>query len=160
MKVAHTARYGASPDAVRAMLLDLGFRAQVCAAQGALHHEVVITGDPGSVEVVVTRTQSMEGAPAAAVKLTGGTVRLVQRETWGALDAALALDIPGKPARLSGSIALVPTVPGGCDQVVTGEVTVRIPLVGGKLERLITDVLVAGLEREAEVGAGWLAGER
>ena len=34
----------------------------------------------GAVEV--SRTQSMQGAPAIAVKLTGDRVAIVQRETW------------------------------------------------------------------------------
>ena len=39
----------------------------------------------------------------------------------------------------------------------TGEVKVRIPLVGGKLERLIGEQVTKLLEREAEFTAKWLA---
>ncbi|MBA2465483.1 MAG: DUF2505 family protein, partial [Nocardioidaceae bacterium] len=40
-----------------------------------------------------------------------------------------------------------------------GEVKVSIPLVAGKLERLISDLLASALRSEQRVGRAWLAGD-
>ena len=37
---------------------------------------------------------------------------------------------------------------------------VSLPLVGGKLEQLIADVLGSALRNEQRVGRAWLAGDR
>jgi hypothetical protein len=156
MNLTHTASYDAPPDAVLAMLLDPAFRDEVCSSQRALEHSVDVRESGGVTSVEIRRTQSMEGAPAAAVKLTGSTVRIVQREMWTSpRDAELSIATPGRPGHLRGTITLRDSALG-CDELVTGEVKVGIPLVGGKLERLIGDVLVHGLRREAAVGATWL----
>jgi len=156
-KLTHRNSYAAPADGVRSMLLDPSFREEVCEAQHALEHSVDIRESGGSTTVEITRTQSMEGAPAAAIKLTGSTVDIVQREVWtGDRDAELTMEIPGKPGQLRGTITLRDTADGGCEELFTGEVKVSIPLVGGKLEKVIGEVLVRGLLREGQVGTGWL----
>jgi hypothetical protein len=153
----HRTHYAAAAEEVRTMLQDPEFRERVCTAQHALEHSVDITGAGDRTAVQVTRTQSMKGAPSVAVKLTGDRVTVVQRESWtGPLDADFAMEIPGKPGHLRGTLSLRDT-PDGCDEVVVGDVKVQVPLVGGKLEKLIGDILERALRREGEVGAAWLA---
>jgi hypothetical protein len=157
MRFEHRSGYAASADEVRAMLMDPEFRERVCAAQHALEHSVDITGSGDRTTVEVSRTQSMQGAPAIAVKLTGDRVTIVQRETWtGPRDADFAMEIPGKPGHLRGALSLRDT-PEGCEELVVGEVKVQIPLVAGKLEKLIGDILERALVREGRVGTEWLA---
>ena len=43
---------------------------------------------------------------------------------------------------------------------MAGDIKVRIPLVGGKLEGLIGDMLERALKTEQRVGRAWLAGDR
>jgi hypothetical protein len=153
----HLNSYAASAAEVHAMLMDREFREQVCAAQEALEHSVDISGTGDRMTVEITRTQSMEGAPTVAVKLTGETVKIVQRETWtGPRNAEFAMEIPGKPGHLRGALTLRDTA-DGCEELIVGEVKVSIPLVAGKLEKLIGDILARGLRREGRVGATWLA---
>jgi len=153
----HRNSYAAPADAVHEMLMDPEFRERVCAAQQALEHAVDISGSGDRRTVQVTQTQSMEGAPAVAVKLTGDRVRIVQRETWTTgRDADFVMEIPGKPGRLQGALTLRDT-PEGCEELIVGEVKVSIPLVAGKLEKLIGDILARGLRREGRVGAEWLS---
>lgn len=155
----HANDYAAPAAEVHRMLVSRDFREQVCRRQHALAHTVAVTPQgPGGTLVEVRRTQSMDGAPAAATKLVGRTVEVLQRETWSSpTEAEIVMEIPGKPGRLRGRIELREDG-GRCREVVTGEVTVSVPLVGGKLERLVADVLVKALRREGEVGADWLAG--
>lgn len=158
MRFDHVNSYPAPADAVLGMLTDPAFRERVCQAQRALDHTVTVTGAGAGATVEISRTQSMRGAPAAVTKVVGDTVRIVQRETWTGPDTAdLVIDIPGKPGQMRAAIRLQPRADGGCDQVFTGEVKVKVPLVGGKLEGLIGNILVKALEREVTVGTAWLA---
>jgi hypothetical protein len=162
MELMHTHRYAASPAEVQQLLTDRAFRERVCTRLDALSHEVTVTGLGSAAEVLVRQTQAMTGAPAVATRLTGDTVTLEQREVWRSDTAAnLAISLPGKPVEFrSGRITLTATPDGGCEQVVGGDLRVRVPLVGGKLESMLCDVLRAAMRRQAEVGDAWLAGER
>ena len=162
MQLSFTHRYAASAAEVRAMLTDQDFRDRVCERLGSLSHDITVTGAGGAAEVVVRQTQSMAGAPAVATKLTGDTVTLEQREVWRSTTAAdLTITLPGKPVELRGGQLDLVDRPGvGCDQVVSGDLRVRVPLVGGKLESMLCDVLGAAMRRQAEVGDAWLAGQR
>ena len=158
----HTNSYAASPAAVHAMLTSAEFRDRVCVHQKALGYSVAIDADgDAATSVVVTQTQPMEGAPAAARKLVGSSVQIVQRELWrtgdGPPSADFSVEIPGKPGQLNGSISLTDKGDGTCDEEFTGEVKVNVPLVGGKLEGFIADILTRALRREGEVGVQWLA---
>ena len=159
MELSHTHRYAASAAEVQRMLTDPAFRERVCERQHALSHEVVVTGTGATAEVVVRQTQAMTGAPAVATKLTGDTVMLEQREAWRSTAAAdLSISLPGKPVEVRGGrITLTDRPDGGCDQVVSGDLRVRVPLVGGKLESMLSDVLRAGMRRLGETGDAWLA---
>jgi hypothetical protein len=157
MRFEHVNSYPASAEEVLAMLTDPAFRERVCASQRALDHAVAIDGTGVGATVEISRTQSMDGAPAAATKVVGDTVRIVQRERWDTADTArFDMEVPGKPGHMRGTIALRPRPDGGCDEVFTGEVKVKVPLIGGRLESLIERILEKALVREGEVGVAWL----
>ena len=71
-------------------------------------------------------------------------------------DASIELAIPGKPAQAVGTLALTETG-GTTTETVRLDVTVRIPLVGGKVETMIADMVGYALDKEHEVGVEWLA---
>ncbi len=118
-----------------------------------------MTGSGAGAQVAVRKTQALAGAPAIATKLTGDTVTLEQREVWGSpTTAELTISLPGKPVELrDGRITLTDRPDGGCDQVVSGDLRVKVPLVGGKLESMLSEILRAAMRRQAEVGDAWLA---
>lgn len=158
MRFEHVNSYAATPAEVLAMLTTPEFRERVCEFQRALEHSVEISGSGVGATVVIRQTQSMEGAPAVATKVVGSTVRTVQRESWRSLDSAdFEMEIPGKPGHLRGTIRLLDKGDGSCEEHFSGEVKVSIPLVGGKLEGLVENILKRGLRREGQVGATWLA---
>ena len=113
----------------------------MCRAGGALAHDVTITPDGAGMTVVVDQTLPADGIPAFATKFVGSEIQVVQTETWTSpREAALDLVIPGKPGHLRGTITLTES---GTETVeaVAGDLKVSIPLVGGKLESLIADLL-------------------
>lgn len=157
MKFEHQMTYDAPPEAVHAMLAEPAFREQVCEAMDAVRRDVRIDGDRDAMSVVVDQTQPSKGIPSFARKFVGEEIQIVQREGWHGRDGAdLTVEIPGKPGHFKGGIALAGTG-GGTTETVSGEIKVSIPLVGGKLEGLIGDLLAAALRTEERVGRRWLA---
>lgn len=158
MRFEHVTSYAAPADRVLAMLTDPAFREEVCRAQKAVDHRVEVTGSGAGARVLIDRTQSMDRAPAAARRVVGQAVRVVQREHWVSDDRAeLDMEIPGRPGHLHGGIRLRPRADGGCDEVFSGDVRVHVPLFGGRLESLVDWVLHKALTREGDVGHAWLA---
>lgn len=148
--------YDAPLAAVTAMIADPAFREAVCDAQHATSKTVSISGIPGTVDV--TFTQRTEGIPSFATRFVGSTVTVTQHETWSTPNAA-TIDIDaGVPiADIKGSVAIaergVQTL-----ETVTLQVTVKVPLLGGRLESLVADMMRKALEKEYAVGRAYLAG--
>jgi len=152
-------KYDAPPAQVHEMLADPAFRKEACEAAGDLRYDVSITPEGAGMRVVVDQTQSARGIPSFATKFVGDEIRIVQTEDWSDdRSASLHLAIPGKPGRFTGTISLEDDGSGGTVETVAGELTVNIPLVGGKLEALIVDLLTAALRSEERVGRSYLAG--
>jgi Protein of unknown function (DUF2505) len=151
---------GRTVEEVRAMLADPEFREAVCAYQKVEDSAVTIEEyDDGSMTVDLERTYGTERVPSFARKLVGTTIGLVQREEWASPTAArIEVTIPGKPAEMSGTARLARS---GSDVVetVTMQVRVGIPLVGGKLEDLVTGLLQDAYRAENKIGLTWLAGQ-
>lgn len=160
MRFTHELTYDAPPDDVRQMLADRAFRQKVCGAMRSARSEVSIEDTGAGMEVVVDQTQPSRGIPAFARSLVGDQIRIVQRESWAdPSGGSFTIEIPGKPVALTGAVALAADG-AGTVQSVTGDVKVKIPMVGGKLEVLIGDMLRAALQTEQRVGRAWLAGDR
>lgn len=160
MDFRHEIRYDATPGDVYAMLADPAFREKVCAAQRAHDAAVDIRPNGGGMTVVVDQKRPSDGIPHFAKKIVGEEIHIRQTEAWADVSAA-ALDvaIPGKPGHLKGSVTLKPGGTG-CIETVTGEIKVHVPLVGGKLEHMIGEILESALRAEERVGRAWLAGDR
>jgi hypothetical protein len=156
MRFTHELRYAAPPSDVRRMVGDPAFREAVCKELHALRHEVSVDDRGADMTVVVDQTQPARGIPAFASKFVGDEIRLVQREEWtGPTSATMTIEIPGKPGSFAGTMAL-----SGSEtttQSVAGDVTVKLPLIAGKLESLVADVLTRALVIEERVGRSWLA---
>ena len=160
MKFSHRMTYDAAPADVLGMLADPAFREKVCVAMRAMRRDVSIEGTPESMRVVIDQTQPAKGIPSFATKFVGDEIQIVQHEQWkGGSGASLKVEIPGKPGALDGSIGLAQNG-SGTVETVEGEIKVKIPMIGGKLEALIGDLLTAALTTEERVGKAWLAGDR
>lgn len=160
MRFSHELAYDAAPEAVAEMLADADFRERVCGALHVLRHDVSVEGAGAGMRVVVDQTQPAKGIPSFARKFVGDEIRIVQRETWrDTTNAALVIEVPGKPGTMHGSITLV-----GDDastvQTVAGDIKVALPFVGGKIEGLVGDIFRSALRAEQRVGREWLAGSR
>lgn len=152
--------YDASPAEVYAMLSDPTFREAVCEAGASVRHEVSITPRGEALSVTVDQVQPAEGIPSFAKKIVGDEIEIQQREEWSsATDASLEVSIPHKPGHLKGTVTLRENG-SGTVETVDAEIKVHIPMLGGKLEKLIADMLGSALRSEQRVGKAWLAGNR
>jgi hypothetical protein len=159
-KVSEELRYdGATIQQVHAMLADPDFRRAVCDAQGVLRNTVTVDDDndgPG-MTVVVDQVQAAHGIPSFAKKFVGEDINVVQTEDWTSAEKGnIHVAIPGKPGEMNGT-ALIVEDPDGATETVNLSIKVNIPLVGGKIEGLIADLLTKALRAEHRTGVSWLA---
>lgn len=157
-RVQEVLRYdGATIAQVREMLATPAFREEVCDYQRVLRKEVSITADGDVLSVRIDQYQGTERVPAFAKRLVGEEIHIVQIEEWRAPDRGdLRMEIPGKPGRMHGTAVLAES-DGGVTETVDLTVEVSLPLIGGKIEGLIADLLGKALRAEQKVGRDWLA---
>ena len=158
-KVSEQLRYdGASLEQVHEMLATPAFREQVCDRQHVLRHTVQIKRDDKGMTVEIDQIQAAQGIPGFAKKFVGDEINIVQSEDWTSPEKGnIHVAIPGKPGEMNGT-AMLTEDPDGTTETVNLTVKVNIPLVGGKIEGLIADLLSKALRAEHRVGKEWLAG--
>ena len=98
----------------------------------------------GGVLLSVSR-ELPDGAPGFLARLLPGG-RVVQTDEWapedgsGARTGTWRVELAGAPARLGGTMRIEPHGTGSA-YVVVGETTVSVPLVGGKAESYIAEMI-------------------
>jgi hypothetical protein len=161
MDFTETLSYDASPDEVFAMLCDKDFREEVCKQSHAIRYAVNIVPEADSAKVLISRVMPAD-VPDFAKALVGPEIEILQTESWqppsssGVRVADLRMEIPGKPGQLVGTVTLRPEG-AGTTEIIAGELKVKIPFLGGKLEAEIAKGLREGIRLEGKVGAGWLS---
>jgi uncharacterized protein YndB with AHSA1/START domain len=160
MKFRHELVYDAPPAAVFEMLADPAFREAACAAQDVISADVTIERTGGGFSLVVDQLQKTTDLPGFARTFAGDSTRAVQREVWAdTTGGTLVIDTPGKPTEIKGTITLRPEG-SGTREIVELEVKAKIPLIGGKIEKLLAEKVAAGMDLEHGVGVDYLAGNR
>lgn len=157
-RLTHDLRYdGATPADVYAMLGTPAFREAVCEATGFTRHTVTIDPAGDGMTARIDQFRPADEIPSFARKFIGAEINVVQEERWTSpTQADLTVTIPGKPGEMGGSIALREDDGGTTEHVEVG-ITVKIPLISGKLEDLIATMLLKALKVENTVGRKWLA---
>ena len=156
-RITHDLTYDAPLAEVSAMMGDKAFRERVCEATGVLRHQVTVEPDGAGKRVRIEQVQTAQGLPSFATKLVGDEIVIVQEEIWSGVDRAdVRVTIPGKPGDMTGTIVL--TESGGVTtESVDLTIKVGIPLVGGKIEGLIGEMLLKALRTENVTGRDYLS---
>lgn len=155
-KLAHETTYDATLGDVLSMLGDPAFRKEVCEAQSALRYDVAIAGGDSDWTARVERVMPADDLPSFARSVVGDEITVVQAESWHGADAEVSIDIPGKPGGGSGTARL--TESGGRTvQRIDLAIKISVPFVGGKLEKLVAEVIEKALDKEHAVGVAYLA---
>lgn len=160
MKFRRELAYDASPDEVFAMLSDPAFREKVAAAQDVVSVDVTVTPAGEGFTLVSDQVQRTAGLPAIARKIAGDTTRAIISEEWSdTRTGTIRIEAPGKPTRMSGTIRL--SADGsGTTYLQELEVSIKVPVIAGKLEKIMADNIDEGLSVEHSVGIAWLKGDR
>jgi hypothetical protein len=149
-------RYHGPPEEVAAVLRDPGFREEVLQRQQVLRGSVREAADGG---LVIEQVHSTRTLPGFVQRLVGDEIVLRQTERWdGEHRAAVDVVVPGKPVEVRGTSALAPDGDGATRRSVDLTVRVSVPLVGGKVEALVRDMVGAALGVEQQTAQEWLAG--
>ncbi|MBD0324259.1 MAG: DUF2505 domain-containing protein [Aldersonia sp.] len=121
------------------------------------------TDAEGTVTVQMVQTVAEENLPSLITKIRHGDLEIHRTQIWGPLDSSgqratgsFSASIPGTPAHISGTVTLAASGTGST-LTVDGEVGVRIPLVGKKVEQIAADQLTRLLNKEDEFTVAWTA---
>src|SRR3982750_2836734 len=136
-RVSHTVTYPATTvAAVYVMLGDPAYRKAVGDYQRVTDFSCEIVPSGVGMRVRLEEAHGTDRIPGFAQKLVGTEIRFVQEETGSSPSTRnLHVTIPGKPGDIGGTTSLTQ---GGNDVIerIDLEVSVSIPLVGGKIEGL------------------------
>lgn len=109
----------------------------------------------GGVRLTVSR-RLPDGVPGFLQKFLPADGRVLETFDWGPPVAdgtrhgVWKADIPGAPARLGGTMRIDPTDVGS-SYTIEGEVKVKVPVIGGRAESFIADMVVKLATKEADL---------
>lgn len=158
MRLTRDFTYDAPVGQVLAMLRYPDFWDRVAQATGALSSSTEVTTTGDVVAVVTEQEQRVVGVPSFAKKFVGESTRAIIRQTWRGDVADYVVDTPGTPVSINGK-ARVAEKSGRTVLSYDLDVKCGVPLVGGKLEKLVGDLTGEGFDKEYAVGVAWLAGK-
>jgi uncharacterized protein YndB with AHSA1/START domain len=160
MKFRHEITYDAPAADVWTMLSDPAFRQKSCEAMGVVSSTIAVEPTGQGMKVRIDQVQRTEGIPSFARKFAGETTEAVQVEEWSdRRNATLTVRTPGKPTEITGTLTLTEE-DGRTIETFDGECRVKVPLIGGKLEGLMSDLFRKGMDKEHQAGVAWLGGTR
>lgn len=119
---------------------------------------------PAGGAVIVVSRQLPARIPGFLSTLAPPDGRVTQTDRWGpAVDGVRRgtweVSYPGSPGTMAGEVALEPTA-AGCHYVVTGSVTIRVPLLGGRAEGFLAPLLEKLVVRQGAVLREQVGGPR
>lgn len=126
---------------------------------GATGVEILDVKDtPELFEICVRYCVSSDAPlPDFAKKVVGDTITVTQTDRWNrkALTGELKIDIKGAPVKVSAQMRLKPEG-SGCVNAFVWDVTCAIPLIGGKIERVLLEDLKVKAERDGKISQALL----
>jgi len=118
--------------------------------------------DDAGIRRLIRFELTAQRLPTLVKKVAGDRISYEERSTWRRADGTINLDIdPGVPAlrgkfHMTAVMRVVPARPGSVRREIDATITVRIPLLGGQLERLVADELRKSYDIAAEFTRRWL----
>ncbi|MBK5222614.1 MAG: DUF2505 domain-containing protein [Acidimicrobiia bacterium] len=159
MKLQAAHEFAAPPERVAAAMTDPAFAIGLVGLPDVGRVEVV-ESVPGAASAVLTIRMVYDGAldPVAARVLGSSTPSWLQTYQVGVAGGTLTIspEHHGSLLRCRADIAFTDTAEG-CRRTMTGELTVRVPLVGGRAERALAPAINARIDVEAELLRWWLS---
>lgn len=161
-KLEYTMTYSATCAEVFAMMSNEEYVGLKITGTGGSDPDIEISHVGSDVIVVAGRTLPAE-VPTIAKRITGDSIRVHETARWspadefGARTAAVELIFEKTPGKAIGTLNLHPVGDEGCAVDVDFTVRAPLPLIGGKLEDVITHQMTRAVRQENKIGVQWLA---
>ncbi|MDO5065962.1 MAG: DUF2505 domain-containing protein [Propionibacteriaceae bacterium] len=156
MKLNYRHEFNGTTDEVVALFRNPEFIEDIAKHAGALDHTVSFEGETTHLKLTLP-------APDSIAKFFGKGIKIAQSFAWGDPDAdgnrqgIFTVDISGAPVAVQANAVLSPTGENTSAAQYDGELEVKIPLVGKKVEAQVEPMIksaFAGIERRAQA---WLS---
>ena len=154
----HTFTWNAPLDAVHAMWTDPAFQERRAQAGSPIRAEATVTRTDRGAEISVFRLMRID-PPGFLKNFVGDSIGIQETQVWAdPASGTLLVEIQKQPGDVRGNLRAVES--GGVTTVtVDAEVSVRVPLLGGKVEGYVASILEGLLQHDAKLGSAWLAGQ-
>lgn len=117
-----------------------------------LHIEINKNDEQGFA-CVVSRRGSTNKLPGFARRVVGDAVTMVQEQSWHGhvppVKGELRIHLEGLPGKITVDLTLRDIAPGRSALEATGHVEVGIPLIGGRLEKMLVGKAEEAFEKSA-----------
>jgi hypothetical protein len=163
VRIERVMRHEVTAAQVYEMSCSKDFQERKCADAGALSWDVTVTTD-GDVTVVKTKRKlPTVGFPSMLRKIVPSGVTSTETITWaaespdGSRTAQLHVHFHGAPARMHGTIRIVPDDGGFAHVYVDADFTALVPVIGKKVEKLAAPIITGVIDSEEQTGKAWVA---
>ena len=138
--------------------------AHVAKFEGMGHHGVEIVEKKktkSALRIVITREVEVEGIPGFAKKFLKPRNTVVSTDEWrnhgdGTCGGEYVMDTEGAPVEIAGETSLEPDGDRTL-YTVTVDISVNVPLVGGRIAEFSKKIASRQLDDEFRLGDAWLA---
>lgn len=124
--------------------------------------ESLEVGGDGALDVATLQIVHSDKLPGMISQLHRGDLRIKREESWGPVTGGTAKSIfsgsvAGAPAKVSGTASLSPAAESGGSRLECQlTVHVKVPLIGGKLEKIIGTQLANLVAAEQQFTSEWI----
>ncbi|MEH6795213.1 MAG: DUF2505 domain-containing protein [Rhodococcus sp. (in: high G+C Gram-positive bacteria)] len=160
----HTLRASNPPAEVHAALTSEDqWMARFAKAKKTDGYELTKHAD-GGLTVDISEEVGTNELPGFVTKVIKGKLIVSRTDYWGPLEGdhaegTLTGSTTGLPAKITGTLSLQPDGTGA-KLLIKGESTVKIPLVGGKIEDLINKMIKDMIDQETGESLEWVAAQK
>jgi hypothetical protein len=149
-------RYSIPPERLREVMTDPEYLHAKLNAVGGPGAELVSREQDGrDVTVVLRQGVPADALPSFVRSLLPGDLVIERTETWTDSGGSVYAEVDGAPGTINGQMRLVPDEDGSVLSLRL-EAKVPIPLVGGKVEKAITDSVGKLMNTEYGFTERWL----
>ncbi|HEX2300964.1 MAG TPA: DUF2505 domain-containing protein, partial [Pseudonocardiaceae bacterium] len=151
-------RYPEPPERMREVLTDPGYLQDKLRAVGGPHAELISREEDGDgVTLVLRQMVPASALPSFVRSMLPGDLSIRRTETWNNTGGIVHSAVDGAPGTVNGKMYLEPD-PDGSVLSLQLEATVPLPLIGGRVEKAITNSVSKLMDAEYDFTMRWLRG--
>jgi Protein of unknown function (DUF2505) len=149
-------RYPAPPERIREVLTDRQYLQAKLAAVGGPRAELMSwQRDERGVTFVLHQEVPQDAIPSFLRSLLPEELMIRRTETWGDSGGSVHAEVDGAPGTITGVMRFEPDETG-CILSFQLTAEVPLPLIGGKVEKIITDNVGTLMDTEYHFTLDWL----